>query len=228
MNPVSNYAPSPSDCYISAWIAPGHAFVDFNCGEMLSQTVGYYPDLEYLGLSAADDLPLSTIASSSLGLGAKGGLSWHAGSFIHSIHGGKGLFFSSAASQVAATVFSLGNSLLNRGEFLDDSEHLESCLSGEVPCMVKHFNVTRQAAEKAWKLKLLIEEEIEADEEELCQLEPTGWLKYSIVGNNCVDFMLDTMKFIGDSNPRQGFSYTYPPTFIDRVTALAWHYFNWV
>lgn len=221
MNPISNFTSSPTDCSVSAWIAPGHALLDFNCGKTLSETVGYYPDFEYHSLEAV------STAGHSLVLGTKGPVSWHAGSFIHSIPGGKGSFFSSAAIQVTGIVFSLGNSVLKRGEFLDDSEPLESCLSGEVPCMFKHFNVTRQTAEKAWKLKLLIEEELKADEQEMCPIEPTGRLHYSLIGNNCVDFMLETMEILGDSKPRQGFSYTYPPAFIDKVTALAWHYFNW-
>lgn len=43
MNQISTVSSTLDPCIISAWIAPGHGFVNINCGEIANQTIGFYP-----------------------------------------------------------------------------------------------------------------------------------------------------------------------------------------
>lgn len=234
----------PVSCSVSAWMTPGHAFVDFNCGEEMRRTVGFAPDESYY-INNLESPPLLNwaLGSSGLGLETTSGVQLTSGTGAYSIPQlGKSLSPGLTAQSGSSNLFSGSSSIHtingmllkdqlrgspSRGKLGNDREYLCMCLNHKVPCMYKHYNVTKEVAAKAWEHMLSVEKDIQMDKQKKCSLQGSDKFKYALFSNNCIDFMHGVMKSVGDLKPKKDFQYTSFPTRLQKMTAIAWHYFNW-
>lgn len=223
----------PVSCSVSAWIAPGHGFVDFNCGVEMRKTVGFSnDDVYYIDNLESPPWLNRALGSSGLGLESMSGIQSLSGSLSPSliVQGGSSSFFSGSSSSHGINAGMLMERLRGSpsvGILSDNRHYLCMCLNHEVPCMYKHYNVTKEIAAKAWDHMQSIEKDLQMDRKNKCSLQNSDKFKYGLFSNNCVDFMLDTMKSMGDLTPKKDFQYTSVPTRLQKLTAVAWHYFNW-
>ncbi|HEV8051663.1 MAG TPA: hypothetical protein VGP47_04145 [Parachlamydiaceae bacterium] len=215
MNSISNITsiPQVQPCSVSAWLSPGHAFVDFNC-KGLHRTIGFYPS------SLDESINLHLLETIS-GVGVSSAAQYVIGG------GSSSLFDALSGKGISSgSTFHLLNGQENA--FLrDDSYLLDQCLNREIPCMVKHLNVSFDVFEKAWNEMIEIKNEMDLNIEDKCPLAPTDRYLYHAIHNNCVDFMRRILDSTGICNWKRDLEFTYLPSRMDKLTAVAWHYFNW-
>lgn len=233
-----NFSNIPSEpCSISAWITPGHGFVNFDCGETMKETVGFYPSGSKGYMT--DQLPPlqrhvihQIIGPSQVGSGIGGFLSAQSGK----------MFKPSSSSLGSSILMGAKIKLIDSnpifGVMKDDSEALKLCTDEELPCMVAHLNTTKENVSKAWAyfqfkkgLTLCNGEKLRACPfiaSTSIKSEKLDSAKYKILGGNCIDFMHDVMDSTGVPNWQENFKFTSKPSFLHKVPALGWHYFNWL
>jgi hypothetical protein len=258
MDSMTAITTMPNPCSVSAWIQTGHGFVDFNCGEVMKGTFGFYPsrainydpevqrrinnldpvvpailqtsmisgNIQLTGRSSAYSFPapyakISGTSSSASTIPA------------YAIPGPSSLITGTLASEgmyLGLNSYNFKTIIAENsvdGKLVDDSLLLKECLNRKFPCLVSHLNVTSEVAAKAWNKYQSIKEGIKFERQNSCPLTPLGKLRFNASNNNCIDFMRRIMDSMGISNWKKDMHYSSPPTMMNKLTAIAWHYFNW-
>ena len=118
-------------------------------------------------------------------------------------------------SYLSATVFARLAERQFLGKLTEDQLSLELCR--KTTCAYSKHDISKQQAQRA----LLHIERIR----QALQLQDTE-AYYRLFGNNCIDFMKNTMDSTGIVQWKNRWSYSVAPSLIDRITALGWHYFT--
>ncbi|MBA3817124.1 MAG: hypothetical protein H0X29_11525 [Parachlamydiaceae bacterium] len=224
---VNLFEPS---CSVTAWIAPGHAFLNFNC-ETIQETVGFYPTDNALGEFISRDL-LHRENSIVLGMGfalnaIKGVTPLSTGIPSSYIIGNPSTY--STSGSVGITSFPImtlhPRQLSMTAVIKDDTDALRFCTEGTASCLKASLNVSPEIAKKTYQ-------EVNSFREALIQESRGTRSKYSQeelnfhpFKNNCVDFMrriMETTQIDWRNKMKQSSS----PRLLDRIIGVAWHYFN--
>lgn len=230
-----------SNCFITPYISPGHAFVKINCEAIgINKVVGFYPIVFYGGeekdtsIGGSNNYRRSEYPNWSLlvrhikeGFGASGLI-------LYALNVLKSGFFNRKAGEpiditkylwridlglkkfLIAKAAILPYNILdsfNPGEVVDDSEALSECFQLK-NCLKHRFSISPHQAIEAVKY---------IDEFTLMSLSDQSKF-YNIFNRNCVDFVMGAMDSAGIPNFEERLQISNSMSFIQRIRSIAWNY----
>ena len=231
LNSVTNNNSFNLPCNVTAWLDPGHGFLEYNCAGV-NEVWGFYPNEDNrkfnikhrmgalkIGQGVLDHivaLPLLTAAAV-----IKARSWWTNVPIIENPRLTKGIndFIGGLLK------YKVGYALLKfagerQGEVRNDSALLASCLEQD-SCAYSRLALTADQAKRAYEYIQQVREATQGKN----QTGLTG--KFSVFEYNCVDFVKNAMERTGVVGWLDNFKYTRPPTLIERILAFSWHYFEW-
>lgn len=215
-------------CEITAWLDPGHGFVQFDCGA-LQDIIGMYPGIadvrkrtsrqSALGskcksISSTSGATSSLISAEALlfSFGARvnaaaRGLWVNPLAFFKykSFHGGMHSANSAATKNLSGMKFKYWGDRFP-AIIADDSGSYEICQSSS--CKYSTVQVSEERALKIY---------------EYANKTPDS---YHIFGGNCIDYLIRVMDKTKRDWKNQ-FAHTQPPSLNQRIFGIAWQYFKW-